>query len=49
MNIFDMKKSDFKDIPRFDLPCGYLHLWCNGHKMEASGCLSDFEIYAEKK
>ena len=125
MNIFNMKKSDFKDIPRFDwkqteiefddlviiptarkhdsgyrcmeycavkngepigvfggysdvmhldgiggygkwkntipttfdrkawsidcLPCGYLHLWCSGYKMKASGCLSDFEIYTEKK
>lgn len=113
MNIFDMKKSDFKNIPRFDwkqteikfddlviiptarkhdsgyrcmeycavkngkpigifggssdvmhldgiggyrkpwkidcLPCGYLHLWCSGYKMKASGCLSDFKIYTEKK
>ena len=31
------------------LPCGYLRLWCSGYKMKASGCLSDFEVYTEKK
>lgn len=31
------------------LPCGYLHLWCNGYSLVASGCLSDFELYTEKK
>ena len=31
------------------LPCGYLHLWCNGYRLIASGCLSDFEVYTEKK
>lgn len=31
------------------LPCGYLHLWCSGYRLVASGCLSDFELYTEKK
>lgn len=28
------------------LPCGYLHMWCSGHKLKASAGLSDFEVFA---
>ena len=31
------------------LPCGYIHLWCNGYKFVASDCGSDFELYTEAK
>ena len=31
------------------LPCGYIHLWCSGYNLIASGCLSDFELYVEDK
>lgn len=31
------------------LPCGYLRLWCNDYILLANGCLSDFEIYTERK
>lgn len=31
------------------LPCGYVHLWCNGYNLIASGCLSNFELYTKKK
>lgn len=31
------------------LPCGYLHMWCSGYNFSATGGLSDFELYTEKK
>lgn len=31
------------------LPCGYLHMWCSGYNFSATGGLSDFELFTEKR
>ena len=31
------------------LPCGYLRLWCDNYTLVARDCLSDFNLYTEKK
>lgn len=31
------------------LPCGYLHIWCNGYNLIADAGLSDFELFTEKR
>lgn len=43
-NTFDRKAWNIEC-----LPCGYLCLWCSDYILLANGCLSDFEVYTERK